>query len=101
MKATTVKREPTPADRRRIAVARERVAHHLGGLLDGLDAETSIEICRAGIRALAEIAKAHGGEGRAAGVLCGALVHVSPGHVADRPALAAAQALFRVPEGDE
>lgn len=52
MKALSVRREPTPADRRRVAVARERVANHLTGMLDGLDAETRIETCRAGIRAL-------------------------------------------------
>lgn len=94
MKPLTVKREPTPAERRRTAVARERVAHHLRGMLDGLDAETRVEACRAGIRALAQLAKSAGGEGRASGVLCGALVDVAPGYRTERPEMAAAEALF-------
>lgn len=94
MRAATVRRKPTPADQRRVAVARERVAYHMGGMLAGLDVETQIETCRAVIRAAAQIAKQVGGEGRASGVLCGALVDVSPAFRDMRPAIAEAEALF-------
>lgn len=98
----TVKREPTPAERRRVQVARERVAYHMGGLMAGLDVETQIETCRAVIRAAAQIAKQVGGEGRASGVLCGALVDVSPGYVGESQKFTAAEALFaRSSEGEE
>lgn len=99
MKPVTVKREPTAAERRRTLVARDRVARAMKGLLDGLDPETRIETCRAGIRALAQAAKVEGGEGRASGVLCGALVDVNPAHRPDRPSLVAAEALFAKGEG--
>lgn len=101
MKPATVKREPSPAERRRVQVARERVATHLSGLLAGLDPETRIETCRAGIRALSKLALADGGEGRAAGVLCGALVDVSPGFVAEPAGRADAEALFARPNTEE
>ncbi len=99
MKPLTIKREPTPAERRRTQVARERVAHHLGGMLDGLDAETRIEACRAGIRALAQAAKANGGEARASGVLCGALVDVAPAYRTEKPGRTEAEAVFGKGEG--
>lgn len=99
-----MKRDPPPsvraADRRRQAVARERVAAHLGGLLDGLDAETRIETCRAGIRALAVAAEQAAGSGRASGVLCGALVQVAPAYRTEKSAALAAEGLFSRQEGD-
>lgn len=98
MTAATEKRQPTPAERRRVQVARERFARHMPGLLDGLDRETGIETCRAVIRAAAQIAKQVGGEGRASGVLCGALVDVSPAFRGVRPAMAEAEALFAKPD---
>jgi hypothetical protein len=97
MRAATVRRKPTPADQRRVAVARERVAYHMGGMLAGLDVETQIETCRVVIRAAAQIAKQVGGEGRASGVLCGALVDVSPAFRDMRPAMAEAETLFSKP----
>lgn len=91
----------TDAERRRLVVARERVQARLAGMLDGLDEETRIETCRAGIRALAQAVKAHGGEGRAAGVLCGALVDVSPSYRVEKR-FTEAEALFSRPaEPDE
>lgn len=101
MKPATEKRQPTPAERRRVQVARERFARHMPGLLDGLNRETGIETCRVGIRALSKLALSLGGEGRAAGVLCGALVDVSPGYAAEAPARTAAEALFARPKSEE
>lgn len=102
MTVATEKRQPAPAERRRVQVARERFARHMPGLLDGLDRETGIETCRVGIRALSKLALSLGGEGRAAGVLCGALVDVSPGYVGESQKFTAAEALFaRSSEGEE
>jgi len=101
MKPKFVSRQATAVVRQRQAIARERVAAHLRGLLQGLDPETRIETCRAGIRALAQLAMSDGGESRAAGVLCGALVEVSPAFRAEHRGMTAAEALFRQPEGDE
>lgn len=92
MKVATVKREQTPAERRRTAVARERVAAQMGGMLAGLDTEALFETCRAGIRALALAAKSKG-EGRAVGILCGALVEIAPAYRTTN-VMAAAEALF-------
>lgn len=94
MKPVTVRRETRPEDRRRLAVAHERVTRHMAGMLDGLDTETRIETCRAAIRALSQAARDVGGEGRASGVLCGALANVSPGFKAASPARTEAEALF-------
>ena len=99
MIASTTKRQPTPAARLRSAIARDRVNSHLAGMLDGLDLETRIEACRAGIRALAQITKGDAGEARATGVLCGALVDVSPAYRVEAN-FSEAEALFRAPEGE-
>ena len=96
MKAQAIRRDPKPAqlaaDRRRRAVAEERVSAHLAGMLDGLDEETRIQTCRLGVRVLA-LELAGTSEGRATGVLSGALARVSPAH---RPTkrTAEAEALF-------
>jgi hypothetical protein len=84
MKAQTLHHHPKPAEqaanRRRKAVAKERVARHAPPMLAGLDPETFIETCREGIRALSQAINRQGGQGRASGVLCGALVDVAPGY---------------------
>lgn len=83
MKAAAIKLAPRPAQvaakQRMQAVAAERVRAAFAGLLDGLDEETRVETCRTGIRVLA-IAAAEAGEGRATGVLSGALARVAPAH---------------------
>jgi hypothetical protein len=104
MKHVATKYQPKPsqqlADRRRKAVATERATKHMTGCLDGLDDETAIETCRAIVRAFSQIAKRIGGEGRASGVLCGALVDVAPGFEVES-GRGAAEALFRKGSDDE
>lgn len=80
-----VKFTPSPAQRAaklaRLAVAEQRAARAMGVLLDGLtDPETIIEANRALIRKAGRSTAQMDGEGRAAGVICGALVAVSPGY---------------------
>ena len=98
----TIRRAPKPsqlaAGARRRAVAEERVKAAMAGLLDGLDHETRMETCRTGIRVLAKFAKQDGGEGRASGVLCGALADVAPGYRAE--ARTEAEAVFRREESE-
>jgi hypothetical protein len=62
------------------------------------DRELAFEAIRALIRSASRIGKRLAGEGRAAGVLCGALVDVSPAY-RQEPRLAA-EAMFRRSEGD-
>lgn len=103
MRAQAIKLAPKPAQvaakQRMQAVAAERVRNAFAGLLDGLDEETRVETCRTGIRVLALAAAADAGEGRATGVLSGALARVAPAH---RPTktTAAPEALFRGNEGE-
>lgn len=106
MTRVTVQRHtPRPTERaadiRRREIAAERVKAAMAGMLDGLDHETRMETCRTGIRVLAQAAKEHGGEGRASGVLCGALVDVAPAYRAERPGIVAAEALFGGAEDGE
>jgi hypothetical protein len=81
---TTIRRAPKPAEiatiQRRRLVAAERVKSALAGLLDGLDHETRIETCRAGIRTLAIFVAEDRGAGEACGQLSGALARVSPAY---------------------
>jgi hypothetical protein len=97
MRPLAIRRTPKPTElaaiHRRKAVAAERVKAALGGLLDGLDHDTRIETCRAGIRALALYVAGDSSEGEACGQLSGALARVSPAYRGE--ARAVAEGVFR------
>lgn len=82
--------------RRQAARERARTAlARLGSDLEGQDEELRVEVFREMIRALSSSLLVRVGEGRAAGVLVGALVNVSPAWRSDpRCAMAQAEAVF-------
>jgi hypothetical protein len=102
MRPLAIRRTPKPTElaaiQRRKAIAAERVKSALAGLLDGLDHETRIETCRAGIRTLAIFVAEDRGAGEACGQLSGALARVSPAYRSEGR-FVEAEAVFRKVEG--
>ena len=77
-------------------VAMDRANRALSGMLADMpdDRELVFETIRALIRGASKVGKRLAGEGRAAGVLCGALVDVSPAYRPD-VRFSDAEALFK------
>ena len=89
--------------RRQAATERARtVLRGLSADLEGHDPELSIEVYRAIVRALGSALVLRAGEGRAVGVLVGALTDISPAWRADpRVVMAEAEAVFSGAGGAE